>query len=135
METIPACKVTHRQIAKGTCPWCKSPIARSQAVPERSESDRVLDRVWNTDVLAADLADQDCDLRMATVRNLLLHSPPIDVALPLLAKALHDREGRVQDHANHGLSTLGLKLPHERVADLESQVESSDHELALRIAE
>lgn len=129
----PVCRVTHRQLQRGTCPWCDCQIIEGHAAADSDDTGQASDRVWNIDVLTADLEDQNRELRMATVNNFLSHGPSIDVAIPLLAKALNDSDDRVREHASQALSRLGHDLPHAQAVELESQVTSSNDELALRL--
>lgn len=133
MNTNPLCQTTHRQILRGTCPQCGVLICEGQIESNSDQVGRVSGRVWNIDVLESDLDSGDDENRMDIVSNLSLHGPPIDEAVPLFARALNDKNNMVRDYVCGALSRMGSKISHDQAAAFEKQVETSRHELALRL--
>lgn len=133
MDTEPVCRITHRQLLSGTCPWCDEIIIEGHERTTSNTTARVVDRVWNIDVLKSDLGAPDDEIRMSTVSNVMSHSPPLNQSIPLLALALNDNDERIRVIAGHALSHLGRDISHEQAVELENQLETSSHELALRL--
>jgi hypothetical protein len=132
MDTKPICRTTHRQLLDGTCPWCAAMVVDGQAMAS-DEARQLVVRVWNIDALESDLDALDDEVRMDTVSNLILHSPPFDEAVPLLAKALNDMDDGIRENAGQALSGLGRRMADDQANELEKQVVTGNHELALRL--
>ncbi len=123
----PACQISHSQILAGNCPWCDCQVGDPELLKDSTG------RIWNIAAMAAALDDSDGAVRSMTLTNLMRKGPPLDQAIPLFSKALHDRADRIDRMAEQMLSLVGRKLAAEDAKRIEAQIVGSPHELALRI--
>ncbi len=91
------CRVTHPQIACGTCPCCGLVVASDPTSPSAGPVTSGVN--WNIARLLDDLDRDDVAIRLITILNLSDHLPPLEEAVPVVRKALHDRAERVRDRA------------------------------------
>ena len=86
------------------------------------------------DALSAAIEHDDSEVRSLTISNLTLDDgPDLDVALPLLAKAVGDQNQQNRYLAEIALSQLGRDITPEQVQELEDCLVGSPHEVATRI--
>ena len=123
----PACQITHRQISVGVCPWCEKLIAASERVPDSSEP------VWDSEAMFAALDDPSAEVRAITVTNASREGLQLELAIPLLSKALSDPASEIRKHAAIGLSHMGRHMSVDDVRRIEKQILDSPHERGLRI--
>lgn len=108
------CRITHPQIAKGSCPWCAIPIVDGRVHTDRTAMGRGVER-WNLSRMIDDLACLEEESRLTTITNVLdnnvLEAVPLPrQALALLNLALVDKCPQVRDHANQALFRLRRNL-------------------------
>lgn len=130
MPTNLVCEATHRQLMSGTCPWCGSAILAGR-VAAGSISALPAQR-WNSRALEEALDDPNVDVRNTAVTN-VGRDGPLDVALPILRRALDDPDKLVSQHATGILSSRGLKLSATEANRLESVITENPNDLAARI--
>lgn len=129
----PICEVTHRQILEGTCPWCDTELS-GEGSPSGNASGRSKKCQWNVAALNAGLEDDSTEVRSSTVTNLMFkHGPPLQVAIPLLAKATVDDTEAVSRLAENALSSLGRDINLAEAQILEVDLQGTSYELATRI--
>ncbi len=114
------CALTHPQIASGRCPHCGAVVADVSTTPEAASG--TCGVRWNIARLLEDLDRDDEFSRLTTIFNLSDHLPPLEHALPVVRKAMHDRSERVRDRAltasvlkfdNHSPAPADTKRPAE----------------------
>jgi tetratricopeptide (TPR) repeat protein len=121
------CEATHPQITAGKCLWC------DEVLGEVDTGDAAMETVWNVDAMAAALDDENPTVRAMTVTNLCHSGLSLEVSLPLYAKALQEKSGRLAVNAEQHLVHLGRNLQVDDVARLEVEMAGSPNERALRI--
>ncbi len=133
MPTKPTCEVTHRQITRGTCPWCDLEVDGDDPNLPGIEGRSGMCR-WNVAAMEAALQDQEVEVRADTVWNLMgKHGPPPEIAARLLGQPLQDDHRLVRELAEDALSRLGREMTAEDAAAFEARAEQTPHELTLRI--
>lgn len=129
----PVCTVTHDLVAEGTCPWCDKLLPNNPAAHSIAEARSGKCR-WNVDALSAAIAHEDTKFRSTTISNLMFdHGPTLEVAIPLLAKAMGDKSEQNRHLAESALSKIGRDLTQEQIKGLEYSLAGSPHETAIRV--
>ncbi len=97
------CKLVHKDLLAGTCPWCGCGIINGQVVswppwpPRRVAAARVI-------VLIGMLKDEN--FRCAAARALGKLGPDAKSAIPALSELLNDKDEDIRKAASHALKKI-----------------------------
>jgi hypothetical protein len=127
------CFYTHGLLSSGTCPWCDCPIVEGQPRPDIPPRESAVRR-WNVPAMLKALDSEDKEARQWVSSHLLGHYGPKPAeGLPVLRKAIHDREETVRSLAISALRSHGGELTSEEAEQFEHEVERYPEDSALRI--
>jgi hypothetical protein len=124
MPPKPVCRITHPQVASGSCPWCGV---------ELSPSETPGGRTWDLAKMRADLDHEDHTVRRLTVDNVRLHVTGLQEAVTLLGEALGNSSEPVADQAAGALAMLGTRLTAEEAQRYEDLSRQDPGNLAYRV--
>lgn len=132
MEDNRPCEISHRQILRGNCPLC-GVFVGSPSLMNGKDDEINGDCVWDAAAMNAALEDDDETVHWITIRNLQQKTVPLQISIPLLAKAIDEGSERTRKSAEHALWKIGTGISKKDVRKLEDQLSYPDNELAIRI--
>jgi hypothetical protein len=125
-----SCEVTHSQLLSGVCPWCGLGIGGGRATVARNPRFSPA-RLWKISALLEALNHPDRAVRITAINNVSLGGAPLEVALPVLSRALADPE--ISRVAAGALIMRGSKVEASEITAAEAALADNPTDLAARV--